>query len=682
MKRYRAPGVVLLLLLLAAYPGYGEPERFTITGELQQVDVKSHAQQLRIIPVDTAAERSAGSVAGLLEQTANVTVSSSGGPLQPAVISLRGSSAEQVLVLIDGRRVNSAQGGGVDLSAIPLIQVDHIEVISGAMSALYGENAVGGVVNIVMKEAAGDSPYWSSSYSYGSWNTHTGSVYLQGKVPLGPELSSGRFEQGFDYTMGLSMLFTDADYRYERLLSAAELIRTNAGGKRGSGMLSLGWDLSRTRGLRGEVDLRVSADEKGVPGTIEFPLEHARMADERTSLTAGFFYEHNPIATAALELGAAHALRTYDPDSSSGPVSEESEHRNSSWSVELSGERTDDLRVVRSRLTGGLSYRYDHLNSSELLQADDGGRAQSGELHRSLYGVYVQSSIELMPRVDGYVPLTINPVFRYDLSDLRYRQAGYERQDQHSSWSIGAIVPLTGDRSVVLKGNVGTAYRVPSFDDLFWPSSAFAAGNPYLSPERALSGDLTLHLDPHRMLSIEVTCFGERVDDLIQWNPSGTGQWTPQNIGNALIQGCDISAAGVSDDLLPGRCSYALSYSFLRAVDATFASPVFGRQLPRRPLHAADLNLSYTPDEALSVSLHASYVGYRWYTAQNTKYLPAYLTIDAAAEWNVSPSLSLLVRIDNLTDVSYVDIADNPIPGRACTLTFTYIPVPQKENRS
>ncbi|MBU4484925.1 TonB-dependent receptor plug domain-containing protein, partial [bacterium] len=88
----------------------------------------------------------------LLSQTPGLNIREHGGLGQLSTLSIRGSSAEQVTVLIDGVRINTPTGGSVDFSAIPLDNVDRIEIIRGGGSAKFGSDAIGGVVNIVTKK--------------------------------------------------------------------------------------------------------------------------------------------------------------------------------------------------------------------------------------------------------------------------------------------------------------------------------------------------------------------------------------------------------------------------------------------------------------------------------------------------------------------------------------------------
>ncbi|HXZ86737.1 MAG TPA: TonB-dependent receptor plug domain-containing protein, partial [Myxococcota bacterium] len=87
----------------------------------------------------------------LLEQVPGVDVRRFGGLGAYSTASIRGSKSEQVLVLLDGVRLNEAERGGVDLSTLPLRQVERIEVLPGAGAQRWGSDAVGGVISITTR---------------------------------------------------------------------------------------------------------------------------------------------------------------------------------------------------------------------------------------------------------------------------------------------------------------------------------------------------------------------------------------------------------------------------------------------------------------------------------------------------------------------------------------------------
>ena len=113
---------------------------------------------------------SANNVGELLRETSSVDVTGYGSLGSAQSASIRGSSASQVLVMVDGRPINSITFGSADLSQIPLDYVERIEIVKGPTSHLYGANAMGGVINVITKKPP-FRPSFKAGVSYGSFNT-------------------------------------------------------------------------------------------------------------------------------------------------------------------------------------------------------------------------------------------------------------------------------------------------------------------------------------------------------------------------------------------------------------------------------------------------------------------------------------------------------------------------------
>lgn len=130
----------------------------------------------------------------LLQRQRGVEISSYGGGGAPASVFLRGTNNSQSLVLIDGIRIESALFGGASWSTIPLQLIDHIEIIYGPQSSLYGADAMGGVVQIFTKKGEGQLQF-SASTGYGTYGTSISDVSLYG---------STKGDQNIHYSIGAS----------------------------------------------------------------------------------------------------------------------------------------------------------------------------------------------------------------------------------------------------------------------------------------------------------------------------------------------------------------------------------------------------------------------------------------------------------------------------------------------
>jgi outer membrane cobalamin receptor len=167
--------VAVVALLLAPIRGWAQPAPpESPTFELPEVEVAGKRPQLpstspaavSVITAQELAAIGALSVADALRVLPEVRIKDSGGPGSLTTVSIRGSASTQVLILLDGIPLNRPDQASVDLSTLPIQNVDHIEVLRGPFSAIYGSAALGGVVNIVTR-AVPQSSFSARAGSYG-----------------------------------------------------------------------------------------------------------------------------------------------------------------------------------------------------------------------------------------------------------------------------------------------------------------------------------------------------------------------------------------------------------------------------------------------------------------------------------------------------------------------------------
>ncbi|HEY0930957.1 MAG TPA: TonB-dependent receptor plug domain-containing protein, partial [Gemmatimonas sp.] len=116
----------------------------------QRDSIAPNATTFTRATIEASGQRDLGD---LLQTTPGVVITRSGGPGQPARVSIRGSSSNQVLILLDGVPLNSAISGSADLSTIPLENIERVTVLTGAQSARYGPRAMAGVIEIVTRRS-------------------------------------------------------------------------------------------------------------------------------------------------------------------------------------------------------------------------------------------------------------------------------------------------------------------------------------------------------------------------------------------------------------------------------------------------------------------------------------------------------------------------------------------------
>ena len=254
---------VLILTVVSAFSAFAasveadeetmKMEEIVVTATRVEESVEDVAQDVTIVTAKEIEKRSYDSIADVLKGVMGVKIKEYGNRGASATPSIRASTAEQVLILIDGKRLNLPSSGQFDLNDIPvpLENIERIEVLRGDSSALYGADAMGGVINIITKKPF--RPVTRAKVQYGRFDTKSFLFYTSRKL--------NRFGYSFAAQREDSHGFrADTDYKL--------------------------WNLNSkfTLDLADDVDVVLSIDyghkEAGSPGSTEWPTPGARQWNE------------------------------------------------------------------------------------------------------------------------------------------------------------------------------------------------------------------------------------------------------------------------------------------------------------------------------------------------------------------------------------------------------------------
>lgn len=600
-----------------------------------------------VIDVDRY-EGEAKTVEDVLSEVPGVRVRRFGGAGQPSEVTIRGSTASQVVVLLDGIRLDSAQSGVVDLSSLSLDLLERIEVSRGGGSVQQGSGAIGGVVNLVTRRP-GARPRTVVTGELASFGTGEGSL-----------LHAGRYD-GWELTGAYQGFTTRGDWEFLRPVTKigstvvvpdpASLTRINNAAQIHTGLVRVGRDVGE--------DVHVSLQDygaftsRGAPGLDsgggafggQRPDAHQRVTWNLADLSA----EAAGLTPLALD-ATTHLFHRYqrlhfrDPSPLLGaPIDADQ------TSQTLGGR----LEIERALSFAGMDHRATLVfeGSEDRLGADAFGDPS----RLSLAGV-LQDDVRLLK---GQVRLV--PGVRYDDTE------GFS---DRLIPRIGAIVePWEWLR---FQANLERAYRVPSFDELYFPDEGFLRGNPGLRPEEAVAWDAGIALGfrgpwPLDRVGVEAAYFDSEIDDSIVFVLISPYTVAPVNTGAARSRGVEVSASvGFA-----GWLQLLAAYTYL---DARYAGS--GTPLPGRTRNEVSGRVVLGPPSgAVKLFGDVLYTDVIPVSASGRTLLPARTTYDAGIAVDLVqipvvgerlPLRSLLVSFvaSNLTDVSVRDAQFFPQPGR------------------
>jgi iron complex outermembrane receptor protein len=570
------------------------------------------------------ADRFAGEAKGagaLLATSPGVAVTEQGGLGQLSTVSIRGASADQVKVLLDGVPLNPAAGGGVDLSSIPPQWISRIEVVRGTEGVRHGTGALGGVVNVVTAPPRAGS--WSASLTGGSFGTQQadaqGAVGGEGWGLLG-SVAGSRSDGDFTYVTEDSLGRRAADTRAH---DASAL-----GGALVKGFALVG-------GGRLDAAAQVSGGNRDLPGVPGNLTPNDWQEDARG------------IGSVRYRRGMAGGLSV----SAAGSARVD-------W-LSLSLQDVQNGTPIRQRGVAGTGsvgadWCGDHGTLSASVEA--GGERLAGDG----IGDHVRPTYALV--LAGEVT-SLGGRARLGPA-VRLERAGDE---QGVSAKLGGALPLVGPLSV--RASAGRTYRVPSFSELYL-QQGLVLPNPALRPEVGLGGDGGLVADG-AFGTASLGAFATVYQDLIVYQTVPFRRLMPMNVDRSLVRGLEAEVATAPWRGAAGLGAQA-AYTYTQSEVLLGKEDVLALDLPRRPRHRLYARVS-AGGPAADAHVESQWISRQWLGFGQTAPIPAALTFGAGASVRLSRAagLRLHVEVRNLLDVrTLTDGFDNPLPGRTVLVTI------------
>ncbi|TQV64108.1 MAG: TonB-dependent vitamin B12 receptor [Halothiobacillaceae bacterium] len=560
----------------------------------------------------------AATVAEALRVVPGLFVSSNGGAGKTTSIFLRGTESDHVLVLIDGVKVGSATSDTTPFENLPIELIDRIEVVRGPRSSLYGSEAIGGVIQIFTRRGGGKlTP--SFSVAAGSDNTFKGAASLAGggKDSWFNASLSGMDTDGFNACNGKPSPGGAGCFTYEP---------DRDGYEERAGSLRLGTRFGAGHSIEA---FTLRSDGRNLfDGSFQ-------NESETTTQTLGARLNLKALQTWGMGLQVAQS-RDESDNFKDGIYSSTFDTRRDSASWQ------NDLQIGKGQLlTLGLDWQHDQVESSDLQswQPDFQGYAVTERDNRGLFAQYQGS----------FGAHDLQAALRHDDNE----QFG-DKATGNLNWgyALGSGLRLTA--------GLGTAFKAPTFNELYYPGFGHAG----LTPEESRSIEAGLQ-GKGKFGHWGVQVFQTRIDDLIAYNAA---TFSPDNIDEARILGLEGS--------LGTRVAGFDMNAALTLLDpenrSTGANE--GNTLPRRARESLSLDI----DRSLGVwsiggRLYAA--GKRYDDLANTVELDPYATLDLRAEYRLQRDWRLQAKVTNLFDAEYETAAWYNQQGRAVLVTLRYQPV-------
>ena len=611
---------VAALLPTAAFAQTSLPANDTMVVTANRVEqpIGSVLAPVMVIERAEIEARQVQSLPDLLKTLPGVQIVTQGGRGHQSSLFIRGTNSNHSLVLVNGRPIAAMVTGTPDLSQIPLGNVERIEYIRGPRAAVYGSDAIGGVINLITKTSAKEG---SETHLKGGVGSHG---YGQGQLRTVQALG-----QQTDMNMMVGYERTDG---FDVVAAAQQPDR--------DGFDSLNGQLGLNHAFNDAWSLELNA--QGYDNQTE--LDDPYLAADQSRVQAfqydgGLKYQNATLISRLEASYGENKLKSWlesQGESNAQPL--HTSLTRLSWINSWSG-------IEGLNLTGGADWQ------QEQLKSDSRGEDWSS-------GAPVVTGFDAPDRDNTGLFVVGSYRWQPFLFELAGRTDDSEQYGRHNTWSAATGLDIDDNHNVRL--SYGTGFKAPTFIDLYYPGY----GNPDLKPEESenlelgLSGrytgwDWSLNLYHNEILNL-ISC------------QSASSICQPNNT-DAEIRGLEV-ALGLETGLL----HHDLSFDYTKTEDKNDGN----QQLLRRAKQKASW-LTQVQLGALDLSTELLYVGKRddkdfnSFPAQRVE-LGSYTLVNLGASYEATPQLTLGGRIDNLFDRDYAPAYGYASPGTEFKLTADY----------
>ncbi len=595
-------------------------DQIIVTGARAPINAGDVGSAVTVLTRKDIEHRQARYVADLLRAVPGFAVSHSGVLGSQTQVRVRGSEANQVLVLIDGVRANDpATGDEFRWEYLATANIERIEIVRGPQSALWGSDAIGGVVHIITRSGS-DARGFSGYLEGGSESTVNGSL-------------SGGFG-GDKWSVGLG---------FEQLSTDGSNVSRTGDEKDDADMstASLNARIQASNAVTLRMGIR-SVDAYSQFDAVDFFVT-GLPADSDVATDSTQNFAHAGLTVGTGESRATHHLgvRYFDSD-----------HRDIVDGSQVSSSASDRLSLAyQADLALGdnvLSLALEHEETTFRQRGKVGFGDPNQDQEMDVTSVIADFQGHASENFTYLVSLRTDN--NSDFDDIVTGRASV-------AWALN-------DRAT-LRANIGTGQKTPTFVERFGFFPGQFIGNPDLKPERSTSYDIGIDRRIADAVNIQVAIFKQDIRDEIDgfvFDPD-TFLFTADNLATTSKRsGVELGASwDVSEQL-----NLDMNYTYTDASEN-------GAPELRRPRHAGNIQAGYSfQEERGRVTLAADYGGTRqdiffppWPDPSEVVTLQNYWLLDLTAQYDVTETTKLFIRATNLLDTEYEQVYGYRTQGRA-----------------
>ncbi len=610
-----------------------------------------------------------------LQSISNVYVNRSWGIFSKNTsVTMRGlDGTSRTLVLLNGVPLNKVSGGQIQWALIRPEDVQRIEVIKGPGSALYGMNAMGGVINVITQKPRKDLQL-RAELQGGLMNTFGGNFAA----------SKDESEGGRGFYWGVNSFYRQGDGYVIEPLASRDSTDTKAYLREGNASALLGYHFNKNQKL--EISYEYHDEKKG-DGRQVFEDDGGYNRYQIQYIRASY---NGMLGGATLSANAFTQIENYD---------RQSETVNSTGVYRL--YRTDSYKAdeglwmtlskawfAHNLVTVGMDLRNGSVNSKDIYLTSTDEIRYKGKL--SFAGIFAQDEITM---VGGKIRLVAGA--RIDVANYRdgslqvtdpTSTTGFPQQESNrfdgNTWTsfspkLSGLYAFNQRLSTYV--SFSTGFNPPKLDDLSKSgkiSKGFKLANPELTPETINTWEWGLNWQPVNGLHFEPSVYFSRGNNFQYFVPTGDSIDTGgsslkpvlrrENISRVEIAGVEVNLKWQATKNLLLSAWYAYNHSVVseyKVTDEVLAQTLEGKFLAEVPRHTAFASLQYL-NKIVNPVLTCNYVGKMWADEYNTTTIEAYWMFDVNLWKQITPHWRASLIVQDIFDRQPIDKKLRLSPGR------------------
>jgi len=661
-------------IIIRLEPKVSEIAETVITATRTKKSINELPAAVRLITAEQIKEMPSAAIDDLLRTEASINVDRKNGIFSKnASINMRGlNSSARTLVMLDGVPLNKADGGGVNWNRVNTESVDRIEVIKGPGSAMYGGNAMGGIINIITKDIQ-DNPAGSIKVSLGSCNTQGVQAWLSGRTKKLPKLGwsiNSFYRRGDGYIIAPKESRDSTDVK-------AYLWEYNLGGK-------LAYNFTDSSRL--EIGYNYFDDKTGDGIRVYDP--EGGYYKYRTNHTYATYKGY--VGKTQITANAYMQLENYMNQKEQLKTEKTPPYAITQYVLYLTDSQRNDGGIWLSattkaganhKLTYGADIRLSGADASDIYFTSTDTITNKGKMNA--FAVFVQDEFSMLNnRLKIVAGARADAVFFRDAAFIisapsvtNNYMMEYTGSYKDKNWlaispKLGARYDLKHSNSVYI--NYAAGFRPGTLDDMCRSGSiskGFKMANPELEPEHLNNFEAGGSFVINRYLRFEPSVYysiGNQFQyfvgtgDTVYSTSSPKAILKRENVSKAAITGVEATMRMIPVKSLEVTLSYAYNHSVIKSFDTIrfVAKDLSGKFLMEVPQNRFTAMLNWK-NKYFNSMLVYEYTGKLYTDDENLIAMPAYYRLDGKISHVFASHYSLSLTIQNLTNNIYTDNKGN-----------------------